>query len=156
MGIIIDAIRRFATSKTGTKFYKWAASPRGENFLNNYLPTIETGVATAAYMWATERQDIEKRQKHMLQVQNVLSGIVGMALGSWLNKGVSKQVNKIIPYLDPKVVPDVHKVVGGLKVGLPLATTALLMRSIIPSFIAWYSGKVEDRRAAQGKFDVKA
>ena len=73
-----------------------------------------------------------------------------------MNKKVSKYAEKVIPHIDPKLIPDVHKVVNGFKILAPLATTCLLMRCLIPSVVAWFSGKAEEvRRAKKAAKDRK-
>ena len=143
-------INRIALSDLGQRFYKYAADPKNESFFNNTLPTIETGVATLCYIWATHKQkDIDDDRKALLQWQNVGSGLVGIALGSWLNRRASAYVEKIIPHLRQDLIPDAHKVVTGLKVAIPICVTALLMRTGIPSVIAWFSGKAEEVRRSK-------
>lgn len=156
--IKIDVLKRISLSKLGTKFYRFATDPKNENFFNNTLPTMETVLSTSCYVWATHKQNIDERQKHMLQVQNVLSGVLGIVIGSWANRKVTKIAEKNIPYIDKNLIPDVHKVVGGLKVALPIVTTGILMRLIAPVITAWISGKVEDRRYSKKEtgLDIKA
>ena len=153
-------ITKVALSKYGQKFYKFVADPKNEKLVNNTLPTIESAVASSVYIWATARQKgIDEDRRALLQWQNIGSGVVGIALGSFLNNRVSKYADKVIPHLDQKVIPDAHKVVAGLKVFLPLASTCVLMRCLIPSVVAWFSGKAEEvRRAKKGeqKLDIKA
>ena len=140
-------ITRVALSDMGQKFYKFATNPKNEDFFNNTLPTIETGVATLCYIWATHKQkDIDDDRKALLQWQNVGSGLVGIALGSWLNRKVSAYAEKIIPHIRQDLIPDAHKVVAGLKILIPMATTCLLMRAAMPAAVAWLSGKAEEVR----------
>ncbi len=156
MGLGVRALTKFSLSNIGQKFYKVVCDPKNETFLNNTLPSIETIITTSCYVYATaRRKEIPERQRDMLQTQNILSGVGGFILGSYANRKISNYAKTIIPHIDPKVVPDVEKVVGGLKVGLPILTTAILMRCIVPSVIAWISGKNEDRKA-QNKLDEQA
>ena len=155
---IFEAI---AKSKTGQKFYKWCASPGKDKFINNTLPTIETAFSTACYIWATAKQkNIDDDRKKLLQIQNVGSGVAGMALGTVANRWISKQTDAIVKDLDPtKLDPKaLRKVSTGLRVFAPICTTALLMRWAIPSVIACFSGKMMDkeREKRQQKLDVKA
>ena len=143
-------IQKVALSNLGQRFYRYAADPRNESFFNNTLPSLETIVSTICYCWATHKQkDIDPDRRALLQWQNVGSGVVGFLVGSWANRKVSNYAEKIIPHIDPKIVPDVHKVIGGLKVGLPIVTTGILMRCIAPSIIAWFSGKAEEVRRSK-------
>ena len=151
----------FAKSKAGQKFYKWAASPGKDRFLNNTLPQVETVLATSCYVWSTAKQkNIEKEQKDLLQIQNIGSGVVGIAVGTAANKWISNQTDAIVKDLDPKKLDpkSLRKVSTGLRVIAPILTTAILMRCIIPTALAAMSGKMMDkkREVQEQKLDVKA
>jgi hypothetical protein len=150
----INPIKTFAESKIGTKLYKWAASEKGQKWLCNSLPTCETVLSTAIYISSTEHQkNLDRREKNVLQWQNVLSGVLGAIAGTYLNRKVSAFGDEILRYVDPKKVPDVHKIQGAIRVLLPLLTTAFLMRFCAPVVTAYASGEIEERRS---KIDVKA
>ena len=153
-----------AKTKPGQKVYKWCAEGNHDRFLNNTLPQVETVLSTACYVWSTAKQkNIEKDQRDLLQIQNVGSGIVGLALGTAANHWISKQTDKIVKDLDPKVMDPkaLRKVSTGLRVFAPICTTALCMRFLIPSFIAAFSGKwmdkVREKREVEKKgLDINA
>ena len=153
----VNPIKTFFESKPVQKFYKKVCDPKHADFFNNTLPTIETGVSTLLYCWATEKQkDIPSEQRAVLQWQNVLGGIAGIIVGSALNRKVSKFANKLAPKIDKKVV-DIHKVEAGIKIGAPLIATGILMRCISPTVVAQVSTMIEDyRREKKNKLDVKA
>lgn len=126
----VNPLKSFFESKTMQNFYKKVCDPKHDAFFNNTLPTLETAVSTAFYCFATEKQkDIPREQKNVLQWQNVLSGVAGMAIGSVANRKVTKFANKLVPLIDKEHVEDVHKVVAGTKVVLPLIATALFNAS---------------------------
>ena len=155
----VNPLKSFFESKTMQNFYKKACDPKHDAFFNNTLPTLETAVSTAFYCFATEKQkDIPREQKNVLQWQNVLSGVAGIAIGSVANRKVTKFANKLVPLIDKEHVEDVHKVVAGTKVVLPLIATALLMRLVMPVVVAQASTMIEDHRRAKKnqKIDVKA
>ena len=155
----VNPLKSFFESKTMQNFYKKVCDPKHDAFFNNTLPTLETAVSTAFYCFATEKQkDIPREQKNVLQWQNVLSGVSGMAIGSVANRKVTKFANKLVPLIDKEHVEDVHKVVAGTKVVLPLIATALLMRLVMPVVVAQASTMIEDHRRAKKnqKIDVKA
>lgn len=155
----VNPLKSFFESKTMQNFYKKVCDPKHDAFFNNTLPTLETAVSTAFYCFATEKQkDIPREQKNVLQWQNVLSGVAGMAIGSVANRKVTKFANKLVPLIDKEHVEDVHKVVAGTKVVLPLIATALLMRLVMPVVVAQASTMIEDHRRAKKnqKIDVKA
>ena len=155
----VNPLKSFFESKTMQNFYKKACDPKHDTFFNNTLPTLETAVSTSFYCLATEKQkDIPREQKNVLQWQNVLSGVAGMAIGSVANRKVTKFANKLVPLIDKEHVEDVHKVVAGTKVVLPLIATALLMRLVMPVVVAQASTMIEDHRRAKKnqKIDIKA
>ena len=153
----INPIDWFAKTKTGTKLYKWAASEKGQKWLCNSLPTCETILSTAIYVASTEHQkNLERREKNVLQWQNVLSGVLGATIGTVLNRKVFAFGDKIIANVDPKKVPDAHKIMGAVRVALPLFTTALLMRFTLPVITAYVSGVIEEYRAKNKKLDIIA
>lgn len=142
---IFEAI---AKSKTGQKFYSWCASPGKDTFLNNTLPQVETVLATSCYVWSTAKQkNIDKDRKKLLQIQNIGSGVVGLALGTAANHWISKQTDAIVKDIDPtKFDPKMlRKISTGLRVFAPICTTALLMRCLIPVVLAGFSGKMMDK-----------
>lgn len=155
MGLGVRLLERFANSKVGTKLYKWASTEKGQKWLCNSLPTIETAVSTTCYVIATERQDLSRREKNVLQWQNVLPAIIGMAVGSFLNRKVFNFGEEVIKNLKPELVPDAKKIMGGIRVALPLVTTAILMRWALPVATAFVSGEIEEYKSKK-KLDVKA
>ena len=155
----VNPLKSFFESKTMQKFYKKACDPKHDAFFNNTLPTLESVASTLCYIVSTEKQQgIPREQKNVLQWQNVLSGVAGVAIGSVANRKVTKFANKLVPLIDKEHVEDVHKVVAGTKVVLPLIATALLMRLVMPVVVAQVSTMIEDHRRAKKnqKIDVKA
>lgn len=153
----VNPIKSFFESKIIQNFYKRACDPKHADFFNNTLPTIETGVSTMLYCWATEKQkDIPREQKNVLQWQNILGGVAGIIVGTALNRKVSKFANELAPKIDKNIV-DIHKVEAGIKIGAPLVATCLLMRFVSPTVVAQASTMIEDyRREKKNKLDVKA
>ena len=136
------------------KFYKKCCDPKNADFFNNTLPLMETGVCTAFYMLHTEQQkDIPREQKNVLQYQNVLNCVAGVALGGLLNRKVTKFINKLTPKLNKEIIPDVHKVEAGIKILGPTVVVATLMRIVSPTVTALISTKIEDTKRAKRKLD---
>lgn len=126
---ISDVLARIAKSKTGQKVYKTLLNPDKETFLNNTLPLIESAVCTGSYIYATANdKKIPKEQKPILQWQNVINGVLGIAISGALNRWVSKKGAKVIQGLKPELVKDFDAVVNGVRVGLPILMTTLVMR----------------------------
>lgn len=141
-------LESFAKTKVGQKIYKWCGDGNHDRFLNNTLPQIETILSTSCYVWSTAKQkNIDSDRKQLLQIQNIGSGLVGLALGTAANHWVSNQTDKIVKDLDVKKLDPkaLRKVSTGLRVGLPLITTAIIMRMFIPVCLAGFSGKVMDK-----------
>ena len=57
--------------------------------------------------------------------------------------------------MKPEVIPDAHKIMGAIKVATPIATTAMLMRFILPVATAFASGEIEEYKSKKKKLDVK-
>lgn len=126
---ISDALARFAKSNIGQKMYKSILRPDKETFLNNTLPLIESTVCTGSYIYATHHdKKIPKEQKPILQWQNILNGVIGVAVSGKLNRWISKKGAQVIKGLKPELVKDFDNVVTGVKVGLPILMTSLVMR----------------------------
>lgn len=126
---ITDGLTRMARSKWGQKFYKHILHPSKETFLNNTLPLIESAVCTGSYIYATaSNKKIPEESKPILQWQNILNGVIGIAVSGALNRWVSRQGAKIISGLKPELIKDFDNVVTGVKVGLPILVTSLVMR----------------------------
>ena len=160
---MIDKIlSNIGSSRTGQRFFKWACKPASEKFLNNNLPQLETVPATACYVVSTAKQkNIDDDRKKMLQIQNAASGIVGITIASTANRAIGKFGEKVIQNLDTnKINPDsIKQISTGLRIALPLATTAFCMRFLIPSCIALFSGKVMDKvrsNREHKKLNIKA
>ena len=163
---ISNLLANIAKTKPAEKFFKWAGKPGSDQFLNNTLPQVETVLSTACYVWSTARQkNIEKDQKDLLQIQNIGSGLVGLAVGSYANRKVSKFGEALIKELDPKKIDPkaIRQISSGIRVALPLAMTGVIMRLGIPTILALFSGKWmdkvrENRKVPTGqiKLDKKA
>ena len=147
MGLMVNALSKIALSKTGQKMYSYLCDPKNQKFLSIATPAVETAVATSFYTVATQLQkNLDDRRKHMLHVQNIGAGIAGLTVSSWLNKGIYNCVEKIVPQLSPEIGKNLHKVSGGLRVGLPILTCCVFTRCLFPALIAAFSGKVEEHR----------
>lgn len=155
MGIIVNALTGFAKSGIGQNLYKWGASEAGKMFLCTKMPLIETGLATASRVYATEKQDLSRREKNVLQAGHIVPAIFGIGIGSALNKKVYSLADKVTENLDPKKVNNIPKIRSALRVCLPLLTTAILMRLALPTATAFISGEIEEHKAKK-KLDVKA
>ena len=155
MGIVVKALTSFANSKVGTSLYKWGTSESGKGFLCTKMPLIETGLATLSRVYATEKQDLSRREKNVLQAGHIVPAIFGIGIGSFLNKKVYNFADKISKHLDPNKVKEIPKIKSALQVMLPIFTTALLMRLILPTATAIVSDRVEDKKEKK-KINLRA
>ena len=153
----VNPIKAYFESKPVQNFYKKVCDPKHTDFFNEKLPLIETAFATACYVHSTnKRKEIPPEQRRVLQYQNILGGVAGIALGGYLNKKVTKFANKLAPNVDKNIV-DIHKVESGIRIFLPPAVVSCIMRLAIPVLTAQMSTMIEDRnRVKKNKLDVKA
>lgn len=155
MGLVVNALTKFAKSSVGSELYRWGTSEAGKMFLCTKMPLIETGLATASRVYATEKQDLSRREKNVLQAGHIVPAIFGISIGSVLNKKVYNLADKVVENLDPKKVSEIPKIKSALRVGLPLFSTAFLMRLALPVATAFVSGEIEEHKAKK-KLDIKA
>lgn len=158
---ISDALTKFAKSKVGQAMYKNLLKPDKERFLNNTLPLIEATVCTGSYIYATATdKNIPKEQKPVLQWQNIINGVAGVAVSSKLNKWVSKKGEEVIKDLKPEHIKDFKNVVDGVKVGLPILMTSLVMRYAVSTLsvpISTITKKAYNKITGKGeKLDIQA
>lgn len=162
---ISDILTNIAKSQTGQKVYKSLLNPNKENFLNNTLPLLESAVCTGSYIYATATdKKIPKESKPALQWQNVINGVAGIAISSRLNKWVSKKGAEVIKDLNPKYIKDFEGVVNGVRVGLPILMTSLVMRYAVSTLsvpISETAKKLDKiftfkKKETIGKVDIQA
>lgn len=147
----INPFTTIAKSKVGQKVYKSALDPSKDKFWNNTMPLIETSFASSAYIIATQSQkDIDDKSKKAMQWQNVLSWVFSIGISARLNKSVTKFGEQLVKHLKPEVIPDSHKVINGIKVGLPIAVVTLINRFVLPTVFVPISSVIRD------KLDYKA
>lgn len=151
-----NILTTFAKSKCGQKIYKNILDPSKEKFWNENFPLLETSVASIFYIISTEKQkNIDKESRKAMQWQNVLSWIFSIGLSAKLNKSVVKFGENIIKGLKPELIPDAHKVLSGIRVGLPLLSVTLINRGFLPTVFTPISSYLRDRLKNK-KLDVKA
>lgn len=142
---IPNIFTKIANSEWGKKFYKKVLDPKSEGFLNYVTPVLETALVSSFYIASTAMQKkIDKDSKQALQWQNVLSGVTSVAISIPMNKGVSKLADKVSEHLKPELIPDCHKVVNGLKVGLPILSSLLISRFLIAVALVPISSKIRE------------
>lgn len=152
---------RLANSEWGKKFYKTVLDPGKEKWMDRNLPIIESATISSFYILSTAVQPkIDKDSKTALQIQNILSFVASVGLSIPLNKGISKFGDKIIKHLKPELMEDGHKVVDGIKVGLPIVNSLLVSRFLVATALVPLSSVIRDtvknNKGAKNKLDVKA
>ena len=136
---------KFAKTKVGQKIYKEVLDPKHEKFLDNTLPIIESGVISGFYIASTAMQKkIDDDSRKALQIQNVLSLAFSVGMAIPLNKRVGKFGDKIIKHLKPELMEDGHKVVDGIKVGLPILNSIVISRFLVAVGLVPLSSKIRD------------
>ena len=136
---------RIANSKWGKKVYEKILDPKKSVWMDRNLPIIESACVSAFYIASTAVQPkIDKDSKTALQIQNILSFLVSVGLSIPMNKGVSKFGEKVIKYLKPQLMEDGHKVVDGIKVGLPIVMSLLVSRFLVATALVPLSSIIRD------------
>lgn len=154
---IDNVFTRLAKTKIGQKVYKKVLDPKHEKFLDNTLPIIESGVISGFYIASTAVQKkIDDDSRKALQIQNVLSLLFSVGLAIPLNKKVGKIGDKIVKNLKPEIMEDGHKVVDGIKVGLPILNSILISRFLVATALVPASSKIRDSVKKEHKLDVTA
>lgn len=142
----INPFTAIAKSKVGQKVYKKILDPSKDVFWNNTTPLLETTAASACYIISTQVQkDIDDKSKKAMQWQNILSWIFSVGISAKLNKSVTKFGEQLVKHLKPEVIPDSHKVINGIKVGLPIAVVTLINRFILPTVFVPVSSVIRDK-----------
>ena len=135
----------FAKSKIGQKFYKNIADPKHDKFMNVYLPICESAVVSSFYMISTAAQKkIDPESRQALQWQNILSLLFSVGLAIPLNRGVAKFGEKIVKNLKPELMEDGHKVIDGIRVGLPILNSIVISRFLVAVGLVPLSSKIRD------------
>ena len=156
MGIVVNALSGIAKSEAGQNFFKWATTEGGKNSLCTGMPLVESVIATASRVYATEKQkNLSRREKNILDAGHIVPAIFGVLIGSKLNKKVYDMADSITKHLDPNKVKDVPLIKNALRVCLPIGTTAILMRLILPVATSFVTGEIEEYKAKK-KLDIKA
>lgn len=150
---------KIAKSKTGQKIYKKVLDPKHDKFLDNTLPIIESGVVSSFYIVSTAMQKkIDDDSRKALQIQNVLSLAFSVGMAIPLNKRVGKFGEKVIKNLKPELMEDGHKVIDGIKVGLPILSSIIISRFLVAVGLVPLSSKIRDsvKSSKDKKLDIKA
>lgn len=147
----INPFTAIAKSKVGQRVYKSMLDPSKDTFWNNTTPLLETTASSICYIVATQVQkDIDDKSKKAMQWQNILSWVFSIGISAKLNKSVTKFGEQLVKHLKPEIIPDSHKVINGIKVGLPIAVVTLINRFILPTVFVPISSVIRD------KLDYKA
>ena len=125
-----------------------------------YLPVFESGLISSFYIFSTAIQSkIDKDSKTALQIQNILSFLASVGLSIPMNKGVAKFGDKVIEHLKPELMNDGHKVVDGIKVGLPLVNSLIVSRFLVATALVPLSSIIRDevkKHNENKKLDINA
>lgn len=134
-----------AKSNAGQKFYKKVLDPKYAGKIDRLLPVCETALISSFYIASTAMQSkIDKESKEAMQIQNILSLLFSVGLAIPLNKKVSQFGEKIIENLKPDLMPNAHKVMDGIRVGLPILNSLLISRFMVAVGLVPVSSKIRD------------
>ena len=134
-----------AKSNVGQKFYKKVLDPKYAGKIDRLLPVCETALISSFYIASTAMQSkIDKESKEAMQIQNILSLLFSVGLAIPLNKKVSQFGEKIIENLKPDLMPNAHKVMDGIRVGLPILNSLLISRFMVAVGLVPVSSKIRD------------
>ena len=134
-----------AKTQTAQKIYKRVLDPKHDKFMNTQLPVIESAVISGMYIFSTAIQkNIDPDSKEALQWQNILSLLFSVGMAIPLNKKVAKIGDNIIKHLKPELIEDGHKVVDGIKVGLPILNSILISRFLVAVGLVPLSSKIRE------------
>ena len=148
---------RIASGKGAQKFYERVLDPKHQKFLDNSLPIIESAVVSSFYIISTAMQKkIDDDSRRSLQIQNVLSMLFSVGIAVPLNKKVGKFGDNIVKYLKPELMADGHKVVDGIKVGLPILNSILISRFLVAVGLVPLSSKIRDKIKEKKSIDTVA
>ena len=150
---------KIANTKWGKKFYKEILDPKHTKVLDTYLPVFESGLISSFYIVSTAVQPkIDKDSKTALQIQNILSFLASVGLSIPMNKGIAKFGDRIIKHLKPELMNDGHKVLDGIRVGLPLVNSLVVSRFLIATALVPISSIIREgvkKHNENKRLDVK-
>ena len=148
---------KIAKTEWAQKIYKRVLDPKNAKFLDSTLPVIESGVVSSFYIASTAMQKkIDDDSRKALQIQNVLSLLFSVGIAIPLNRKVGQIGENIIKYLKPELMKDGHKVVDGIKVGLPILNSIIISRFLVATALVPASSKIRDFVKKQHKVDTLA
>lgn len=143
---------KIAQTEVAQNIYKKALDPKHSKFLDNTLPIIESGVVSSFYIISTAMQKkIDEDSRKAMQIQNVLSLLFSVGMAIPLNRKVGEIGSKIIRHLKPSLMEDGHKVVDGIKVGLPILSSIVISRFIVAVGLVPLSSKIREAVKNRGK-----
>lgn len=136
---------KIAETKTAQNIYRKVLNPKNDKFLDNTLPIIESGVVSSFYIISTAMQKkIDDDSRKAMQIQNVLSLLFSVGMAIPLNRKVGEIGSKIVKHLKPQLMEDGHKVVDGIKVGLPILSSIVISRFIVAVGLVPLSSKIRE------------
>ena len=136
---------KIAQTKTAQSIYKKVLNPKHAKFWDNTLPIIESGVVSSFYIISTAMQKkIDDDSRKAMQIQNVLSLLFSVGMAIPLNKKVGELGTKIVKHLKPELMADGHKVIDGIKVGLPILSSIVISRFIVAVGLVPLSSKIRE------------
>lgn len=131
-------VQSFINKTRDKKFY---------DSFNRNIPIIETFFSGIVYCGAIYAdRNLEKKRKPALYWQSILGCVCGMTVSKWVDNSITGFRNNLCKELSLKNIKNVDKIVGGMRIAIPLLTVASITRFGLPVLIAPLSTKVEEYR----------
>ena len=120
---------------------------------NRNIPIIETAFSGVCYCGAIAlNNNLDKKRKPALYWQTILGCLFGMTASKAIDNSINGLRNKICENVSKVNIPKVNKVVSGLRIAIPLVTTATITRIAVPVALVPLSTKIEEIR--KGKINA--
>lgn len=122
------------------------------------MPIIETGFAGICYCTFTYfNKNLDEKRKPAIMWQNILGCIFGITVSKHIDNSINGFRNNLCKNISNlKNINKVDKIINGVKIAVPLITTATITRVIIPILLVPISTKIEQLRIKhKNKLDSK-
>lgn len=139
---------KIGMSKPIQNFIKKTQDKKFYDKFNRNIPIIESAFAGICYCSATYfNKKLDEKRKPAIMWQNILGCIFGMTVSKTIDNSVNNLKNSICYNLkNSKNISDINKITNGFRIGLPLITTGLITRFLVPVLLVPVSTKIEEIR----------
>ena len=123
------------------------------------MPIIETGFAGLCYCTFTYfNKNLDEKRKPAIMWQNILGCVFGITISKKIDNSINGFRNNLCKEMtNLKQINKVDKVINGVKIAVPLITTATITRIAIPILLVPISTKIEQLRLKhKNKSNIKS